>query len=76
MEHIKYNMEHNKCRYDFKQYETIRSFGESVYTGKSFIVEAEEYQNNLIKNMVEYNNKSRPKNKEGKVKKRKFKYSL
>ena len=70
MEHIKYNMEHNKYKYDFKQYETIRSFGESIYTGKSFIDEAEEYQNNLIKNMVEYNNKSRPKNKEGKVKKR------
>ena len=70
MEHIKCNMEHNKYKYDFKQYETIRSFGESIYTGKSFIDEAEEDQNNLLKNMVEYNNKSRPKNEEGKVKKR------
>ena len=25
----------NKCKYDFQQYETIRSFGETIYTGKN-----------------------------------------
>ena len=45
------------------------TFGESIYTCKASIVEAEEDQSNLLKNLVEFNIKSRPKNKEGKVKK-------
>ena len=32
----------NKYRYDFQQYETIRSFGENIYIGKITIDEAEE----------------------------------
>ena len=32
----------NKYKYDFQQYETIRSFGESIYAGKSTVDEAEE----------------------------------
>ena len=47
--------------YDFQQYETIRSFGESIYTSKASIVEAEEDESNLLKNLVEFNIKSRPK---------------
>ena len=56
--------------YDFQQYETIRSFGESIYTQNISIVETQEDQNNLLKNIVEFNNKSRPKNKEVEDKKR------
>ena len=52
------------CIYDFQQYETVRSFGESIYTQNISIVEAQENQSNLLKNIVEFNNKSRPKNKE------------
>ena len=48
--------------YDFQQYETVRSFGESIYTQNISIVEAQEDQSNLLKNIVEFNNKSRPKN--------------
>ena len=58
--------------YNFQQYETMRSFGESVDTQKTSIVEAEKDQSNLLKNIVEFNNKSRPKNKEGKDKKEMF----
>ena len=50
--------------YDFQQYETVRSFGESIYTQNISIVEAQENQSNLLKNIVEFNDKSRPKNKE------------
>ena len=56
--------------YDFQQYETIRSFGGSIYTQNISIVETQEDQNNLLKNIVEFNNKSRPKNKEVEDKKR------
>ena len=45
---------------DFRQYETIRSFGESIYTRKANIVETEEDQSNLLKTRVKFNNKSRP----------------
>ena len=58
--------------YNFQQYETMRSFGESVDTQKTSIVEAEKDQSNLLKNIVEFNNKSRPKSKEGKDKKEMF----
>ena len=60
----------NKYRYDFQQYETIRSFGESIYTGKINIDEAEVDQSNLLRNLVEFNEQSRPKTTEGKYKKR------
>ena len=59
----------NKFKYDFHQYETIRSFGESIYTGKINIDIAEIDQTNLLENMVNFNNKSGLKNKEGKAKK-------
>ena len=64
-----------KCKtknytYDFQQYETIRSFDESAYTRKAIIAEAEEDQSNLLENLVKFNNKSGPKKKEGKDKKK------
>ena len=46
-----------------------KTFGESIYTCKASIVEAEEDRSNLLKNLVEFHIKSRPKNKEGKDKK-------
>ena len=55
--------------YDFLQNETIRSFSESSYTSKASKVEARKDQSNLSKNIVEFNNKSKPKHKEGNVKK-------
>ena len=57
-----------KYKCDIQQYETIRSFGESIYTDKININEAEMDQSNLLEKMVKSNNKSRPKNKEGKDK--------
>ena len=47
-----------KYTYDFQKYETIRSFGDSIYTRKAIIVEADEDQNNLLKNIAEFNKKS------------------
>ena len=48
----------------------VRSFGESIYTGKININQAEIDQSNLLENMVKCNNKSRPITTEGKDKKR------
>ena len=57
--------ETNKYVYDFQQFETIRSFGESIYTGKTNINQTEMDQTNLLENIIEFNNKSKPKIKEG-----------
>ena len=53
-----YNMKQKKRVYDFQQYETIRSFGKTIYTQKVQKAEAKEYQSNLLKNILEFNNKS------------------
>ena len=52
--------ETNRYVYDFQQFETIRYFGDSIYTGKISIDEAEIDQTNLLDNIVDFNNKSRP----------------
>ena len=59
----------NKYLYNFPQFETIRSFRDSIYTGKINIDEAEMDQSNLSENIVKSNNKSKSKTKEGKAKK-------
>ena len=48
--------------------ETIRSFGD-IYIRKVNIAEAEENQSNLLNNIVECNNKCRPRSKIGNDKK-------
>ena len=70
IDEIKISEEENKrkglkCKakkyiYDFQQYETTRSFGDNIYTGKINVDEAEMDQSNIIKNIVEFNYKSRP----------------
>ena len=48
-----------------------KSFGESIYTGKINIDEAEMNQSNLLENMVKFDEKSRPRKKEDKKEKKK-----
>ena len=47
----------NKYINNFQQFETMRSFCDSIYTGKINIDEAERDQSNLLENMVKFNNK-------------------
>ena len=46
------------------------NFHDNVCTRKANVVEAEENQNDLINNIVKFNNKSRPRSKEHHNKKR------
>ena len=62
----------NKYLCDFQQFETIRSFGDSIYTGKINIDEAEMDQSNLLEYMVKSNNRFEPKTKEGRANKKYF----
>ena len=52
--------ETNVYIYDFEQYRTTRSFADKIYTCKFNIDESEIDQNNLLKNLVKFNNRSRP----------------
>ena len=67
---VKYKM--NKYTYDFQQFEMIRSFSGNSYSGKISIDEADMDQSNLLENMVEFNNKSRPIITESNNKKKKY----
>ena len=57
--------EANKYVYNFQQFETIRSWDDSIFSEKISISQAEEDQSSLLKNIVEFNNKSRPRTKQG-----------
>ena len=65
---LKYEAKH--YTYNFQKYEAIRSFGDSIYTCKANIVKAEEDQSNMLKHIVEFNDKPRPRSIEGNNKKR------
>ena len=41
----------------------MRSFGENIYTRKAGLFEAEEDESILLEYLVEFNDKSKPKNK-------------
>ena len=45
----------NKYKYDFQQYDTIRSFGDSIYNGKVSIDEADIDQSSLLDGLTDFN---------------------
>ena len=55
--------------FDFQQFKTIKSFSESIVSGKVTISEADIDQSNLLENIMEFSNKSRPRREENKIKK-------
>ena len=56
---------------NFKAFETVRSFGEDIYSGKITMNEVDEEQANLTDYILNFNNKARPKNRDDKKNKRK-----
>ena len=67
--YLKY--EKNEYIFDFQQFETVRSFGDNIYTGKISIDAAQMDQSNFLENMVQCDNKTRQ-NKKNVTKKRKY----
>ena len=63
---VKY--ETNKYVFDFQQFETISSFGDSICNFKINIIEAEMKQTNLLKIIINFSNKSRSRTKKEKDK--------
>ena len=60
----------NKNIYNFKIFQTIRTFGEDIYNGETTLEEANEYQTNLSNEISDFIRKTKPKNKEKKREKK------
>ena len=56
----------SKEPFDFNALKTIRSFGENIYSGKIKLNEANQEQADLLKCILNFNSKARPKNKDDK----------
>ena len=48
--------------YSFKDFQTIRTFGRDIYEGKITLEEANIDQDNLLRDIRNFNNKTRPHN--------------
>ena len=53
----------SKEPFDFRMFKIIRSFGDDIYTSKITINEADQEQCDLVEYILNFNNKTRPKNK-------------
>ena len=70
----------NKKTWDMKQKKEMhigfsaiwnnKTFGEIIYDGRTNIDQTETDQGNLLKNIVEFRNRSRPRTTEGRIKKK------
>ena len=58
--------------FDFRMFKTIRSFGDDIYSSKITINEADQEQSDLVEYILNFNNKTRPKNKDDKKKQKKI----
>ena len=52
----------NKHTYDFRNFQTIRTFGKDIYEGEITFEEADEDQPNLLNSIIDFKNKTRPQN--------------
>ena len=55
--------ESSKYKYSFRNVPTIRSFGDSLFNGKITISEADKQQSNLLKAILQLNDKVRSRSK-------------
>ena len=57
--------------FNFRIFKTIRSFGDNIYSGKITINEGDQEQSDLVEYTLNFNNKTRPKNRYDKKAKKK-----
>ena len=62
----------SKEPFDFRMFKTIRSFGDDIYSSKITINEADQEQSDLVEYILNFNNKTRLKSKDGKKKTKKI----
>ena len=62
--------ETDEYKYSFKNFQTIKTFGRDIYEGKITIKEADEYQADLLTEILNFRKNTKPRSKEKKTKKR------
>ena len=62
--------ETNEYTYSFKYFHTIKTFGRDIYGGKITIEEANEYQTDLLAEIMIFKKYTKPRSQEKKTKKR------
>ena len=60
----------NKNTYNFKEFQTIRTFGEDIYNGEISLDEADEYQSDLVDKINDFIKETKPHTKEEKKEKK------
>ena len=51
----------NKNKYNFKNFQTLRTFGEDIYNGEITLEEPDKDQSNLVEKINDFIEKTRPK---------------
>ena len=58
--------ETNEYTYSFKNFQTIKTFGRDIYEGKITIKEADEYQTDLLTEIMNFRKNTKPRSQEKK----------
>ena len=64
--------ETNEYTYSFKNFQTIKTFGRDIYEGKITIKEADEYQADLLTEIMNFRKNTKPRSQEKNEKKKFF----
>ena len=64
--------ETNVYTYSFKNFQTIKTFGRDIYEGKITLEKANEYQTDLLAEIVNFKKNTKPKSQEKNKKKKLF----
>ena len=62
--------ETNEYTYSFKKFQTIKTFGRDIYEGKIMLEKANEYQTNLLSEIIDFKKNTKPRSQEKKNKKK------
>ena len=62
--------ETDEYTYSFKNFQTIKTFGRDIYEGKITIKEADEYQADLLTEIMNFRKNTKPRSQEKKTRKR------
>ena len=64
--------ETGECKYSFKKFQTIKTFRRDIYEGKITIKEADEYQADLLTEILNFGKNTKPRSQEKNKKKKLF----
>ena len=64
--------ETDEYTYSFKNFQTIKTFGRDIYEGKTALEKANEYQTDLLAEIINFKKYTKPRSQEKKNKKKKM----